>query len=432
MAKKKKAEVVQMLSPENYIRQKARTLPIHECWINEDWEESRMANITVARRHTNENLTYGLYLVDLNCLGVKDAHYRFNESELEYADFIQTQKQNMDVIRIDYELAHNIIFEAIEFALDYEFEPHKDFTKVAQYILEDDDECDVPIIDIECGVEGKPSYIRGPLDSDARARQIMAQLDRVAGKGNFDFITEVNKDDNFNEPWFDEDDDWDDEDDEDLNEDEWEEATDIFVKDEELVRNSSTLHFHIQLKGVKDPNVWRRIAVPSYASFLEFHLIIQYAFSWENMHLFQFADSHYKPKLMITVLNEEIDLSEDGEEMLESENVLLSDIFTKEGQQMAYLYDFGDNWEHDVILEKIEPKTSINAQLLDGEGACPVEDCGGAPGFDEFKKAINNPKHPRYKELREWLGLSKRDQWDVSFFDLPDINRSVEEIFCWR
>jgi len=61
MANKNKGKVIQMLSPENYIRKKARTLPIYECWLNTDWEESGMATVVIARRHTNENITFCLY-----------------------------------------------------------------------------------------------------------------------------------------------------------------------------------------------------------------------------------------------------------------------------------------------------------------------------------------------------------------------------------
>jgi hypothetical protein len=68
MANKNKGKVVQMLSPENYIRKKARSLPIFECRVNGEWKESKMAQVLVARRHTNGNITACFYLVDLMCL----------------------------------------------------------------------------------------------------------------------------------------------------------------------------------------------------------------------------------------------------------------------------------------------------------------------------------------------------------------------------
>ena len=76
MAKNKKKPQPQLLSPENYIRQKARNLSIYECLINDDWKKMGSANVVIARIHTNGNLTVGAYLVDLLCMGVKDTVYQ--------------------------------------------------------------------------------------------------------------------------------------------------------------------------------------------------------------------------------------------------------------------------------------------------------------------------------------------------------------------
>lgn len=161
MAKKKKGKVIQMLSPENYIKQRARTLPIYECRINSDWEISKLANIFVARKHTNGNLTVGLYLVDLKCLGVKDAYYFFNISEVEYEELIEKSVGVVDLDHVPYPLVHNIIYAGVEFAEEYGFKPCKEYASVAKYILEEDTE-DIELIDIDCGENGKPFYISGP------------------------------------------------------------------------------------------------------------------------------------------------------------------------------------------------------------------------------------------------------------------------------
>ena len=184
MAKKKQTQQIQQLSPENYILQKARNLPVFECMVNEDWEFGKMASVSVARKHTNGNITLGLYLVDLNCLGVKDAHYLFNVSEPEYRRTI-TSNGNLDLISISYELAHNIVYAGLEFAKELGFNPHKDFS-VARYILEEDTD-EVELIEIECGKNGKPLYVKSELESN----RIIAQLEREVGKGNYDFITPV-------------------------------------------------------------------------------------------------------------------------------------------------------------------------------------------------------------------------------------------------
>ena len=195
MAKKNKAKVIQMLSPENYIRQKARTLPILECLVNNEWEETGLANIMVSRKHTNGNITMGMFLVDLKCLGIKNAFYRFNISESEYRELLGKMEENMDMESISYTLAHNIVYAGIEFAEEYSLKPHKDFS-VAKYILEEDTD-DIELTEIECGKNEKPLYVQGPLDNDVRARQIIAHLEKHAGPGNYHYILTG---DNNNEP----------------------------------------------------------------------------------------------------------------------------------------------------------------------------------------------------------------------------------------
>jgi hypothetical protein len=237
MANKNKGKVIQMLSPENYIRKKSRSLPFYECWVNEDWEDSGMANIIIARIHTNGNITFCVYLVDLLCLGVKDSFYNFNITETEYRNCIEKFSSEMEIELVEYPLVHNIIFTALEFAKEFGFKPHKDFTSVTEYMLEEDTD-DIELIEIKCGKNGKPLYVQGPYDDEAKANKIMKQLERTAGLGNFDFIKEFDfeDDDDFNEDDWDVDD-WDDEDEEDLDNDEyddWDEVEHDQVKDDEL------------------------------------------------------------------------------------------------------------------------------------------------------------------------------------------------------
>ncbi len=202
MSKNSKAKVVQMLSPGNYIRKKARTLPIYECVVNEDWEKSKLAQLSVARRHTNGNITVCFYLVDLMCLGVKDTHYQFNIPMGIYSGQIDNINAQMPVSRISYELAHNIVFAGLEFAEDYGFKPHKDFTSITRFMLEEDTD-DIELIDIECGVDEKPTYMRGPFDDEAKVNRIIAQLEKTAGPGNYSIIDEDEAFDGYEE--FDED-----------------------------------------------------------------------------------------------------------------------------------------------------------------------------------------------------------------------------------
>ena len=271
MAKKNK--VVQMQSPENYIRTRARNLEIFECLYDNDWKRSGVANIVVARKHTNGNITSAVYLVDLHCLGLKFSIYFFNESERNYRERLEEPLISGDKFeKIDYTLAHNIIYAGIEFAEDFGFKPHKTFTDVTQYLLEEDTDA-IELIDIECGIDGKPSYFQGPNDTKTTVSRILKQLETTAGKGNFNFSVDVddyrelvdNTEEGIDEDHdYDEDEDFDDDEDEDFdenydedegeNEDEnqmsYDEALVIFKENEPLLETLETDKFELFIQAM--------------------------------------------------------------------------------------------------------------------------------------------------------------------------------------
>ncbi len=195
----KKQTRQQILSPENYIRQRARNLPLSQCLINDGWDDSGLAYIIISREHINGNLTVCFYLVDLLCLGVKDTFFRFNISKWEYDEMIEKFTETMSMSVVEYNLVHNIIFAALEFAEEIGFKPHKDFESITQYMLEEDDE-KIPLIDIACGDEnGRPYYIQGEIDSDAKARQILNHLDKEVGPNNYDYLLSDEMDEDFDD-----------------------------------------------------------------------------------------------------------------------------------------------------------------------------------------------------------------------------------------
>lgn len=179
-------KTAQLLSPENYIRKKARNLPIYECLVNKDWKESGFANLIVARSHTTGNITACMYLVDLYCLGVKETHYVFNMPKAEYKERLVENSDDF-YMPVSYELAHNIIFAAIEFAENFDFKPDKSFSSTTKFLLEEDTD-EVELIEIECGKNGKPFFISSPDDDKAKIKRIVAQLEKTAGPGNYLFI----------------------------------------------------------------------------------------------------------------------------------------------------------------------------------------------------------------------------------------------------
>lgn len=195
-----KKQNLSILSPENYIRQRARNLPIYKCFINESWRRDSLAHITIARKHINNNITFCAYLVDLQCLGVKDTYYRFNALEDEFYEFHEQASAGFNVIEADYNLVHNIIHAGWEFGESIGFAPHKDFLSVTQYMLDEDTD-DIPIIDVHCGdADGKPFFIQGPLESDMEADRIVRELRKNVGEGNFNFVLD-GEDDSFEDAY---------------------------------------------------------------------------------------------------------------------------------------------------------------------------------------------------------------------------------------
>jgi hypothetical protein len=169
---------MQQLSPEKYVLTKARTLPIDKCMINIGWQENRMASVVICRRHVTGNLTVGIYLVDLLCLGVKDSFYFFNITPEELEERVPIEGE---FETISYELAHNIVYAGHDFALEFEIKPCREFT-VTQYILEEDDDR-IPLLDIDTGDKtGKPHLMARP---GAATSEALAKLRQHAGEGNF-------------------------------------------------------------------------------------------------------------------------------------------------------------------------------------------------------------------------------------------------------
>ena len=186
--------------------------------------------------------------------------------------------------------------------------------------------------------------------------------------------------------------------------------------------------FKIQIKEIIKPPVWRRLLVPEDFTFYQFHLIIQVAFGWHDAHAYEFSPDGRLGDLIIA--DKELydtDFFED-DEIIDSKEITLSDIFKTEGQKFMYTYDLGDNWEHLITLEKITGERLLFADCLAGKGTCPPEDCGGPWGYEELKNALADPKHPENKSFKKWLGLKKNDSWDTNFFSLKEAQEAVHNV----
>ncbi len=180
------------LSPQNYIRQKVRNLPIEVCYITPDWDVKGMAKIVVVRTHKNGNKTLGIFLIDLFCLGIKDTFYSFNIPASTVENYFL---QDMELEKIDYDTVHNIIYGAADYASGLGIEPYADW-KLTQYILEANNGA-IPKILIEFGKNGKPCFMSGPHDDSNRINKILNILDRNVGTGNYNFMIPTSEYDEF-------------------------------------------------------------------------------------------------------------------------------------------------------------------------------------------------------------------------------------------
>lgn len=188
--KKKKGKVVKLpatFSPLSYLKSgKARALPVDKCLVPENWEELQKFPLIIIRRHANGNATFANFFVDLLCTGIKDVIFNVSIPQEDLTDMLH-HYESIDVALIEchYELAHNIVYEAVAYAEDLGIDPHPDFSK-AELILEPDTD-DIPLVDgIPLGLNGRPTLILGP--DEARRSYLLAQLKKNVGEGNFDVI----------------------------------------------------------------------------------------------------------------------------------------------------------------------------------------------------------------------------------------------------
>ena len=178
------------------------------------------------------------------------------------------------------------------------------------------------------------------------------------------------------------------------------------------VLDGRAYQLNITLKGIRPP-IWRRVQVPGALSLAAFHDMIQTVFGWTDSHLHQFhigGASYGQP--------------DDFDEPVEDESaVTLAKALGARTKRFLYVYDFGDNWEHEVLVEKIVAGNSGGERplCLGGKRHRPPEDCGGAPGYQNFLEAVRDPGHEEHDAMLECVGGS----FDAEAFDLAAVNRAL-------
>jgi hypothetical protein len=186
---------------------------------------------------------------------------------------------------------------------------------------------------------------------------------------------------------------------------------------EKSVRSIKNVYqIKIALRDSKPP-IWRRLLVSGAISLYKLHQIIQIAMGWTDSHLHQFIiDGKYYS----------IPSPEDWGPVIDERRSHLSTIAPSEGDKFIYEYDFGDSWEHVILVEKIlPPEPGVKFPVcIKGKRACPPEDVGGIWGYEEFLEAISDPSHEEHYSYLEWWGT----EFDPEEFNIEEVNTSLGQM----
>ena len=157
-----------------------------------------------------------------------------------------------------------------------------------------------------------------------------------------------------------------------------------------------------------DPPIWRRIQVSDSIKLCCLHTAFQVAMGWTDSHLHQFEKDGKNWGVPASDEFEELDLIDESQ-------TELGEVLRVQGDIMTYRYDFGDDWEHEIALEKVQSAESAlkHPICLGGERRCPPEDVGGVHGYQEFLDAILDPKHEQYEQMVRWAGGHFHDQFHL-------------------
>ena len=172
---------------------------------------------------------------------------------------------------------------------------------------------------------------------------------------------------------------------------------------------ASVHRLKVTLLGFRPP-IWRRILVPSNITLGALHDVLQDAMGWSDSHLHDFRvgrDSFGDPSVLDDL---------DGNEW----ETTLEQVAPQPKQRFRYLYDFGDSWEHEVLVEAVAPPEPglRYPTCIGGKRACPPDDCGGVWGYADLLETLANPEDPEREDMLEWLG----GPFDPEAFDLEVTN----------
>lgn len=174
-----------------------------------------------------------------------------------------------------------------------------------------------------------------------------------------------------------------------------------------------------------DPPIWRRVDVPADFPLRRVHDVIQAVFDWLDYHLHQFE---IDDRLYGATEYDEGDL--DGGRLYDDRNIRLGALLDRGVERFIYRYDFGDDWEHVITVERVlDPEEGVEYPILvDGARRAPPEDCGGPPGFDAFLEAMLDEAYEEHEAMMDWYG----ERFDPDDLELETVEAMLSRIRASR
>ena len=187
--------------------------------------------------------------------------------------------------------------------------------------------------------------------------------------------------------------------------------------DSASLREEALFTLKIILLGTKPP-VWRRIQVLDSINLGDLHYVVQCVMGWDDCHLHQYHSGKKRYGVPCP--------DEDYYPVHDESQFVLADVLKRKGAKLRYEYDYGDDWQHEIVLESRVAATSEHTHpvCLDGARNCPPEDVGGVWGYAELLESVSDPRHPSRRRFEEWLD----EVYDPDRFELDEINKVLKRM----
>ncbi|MGG1630210.1 plasmid pRiA4b ORF-3 family protein [Rossellomorea sp. NRS-1567] len=180
-----------------------------------------------------------------------------------------------------------------------------------------------------------------------------------------------------------------------------------------------TFQLKISIKGAKPP-IWRRVLIPNTLSFHQLHEVIQTVMGWTNTHLYSFQG---RPGVF-EYPDEEYEFRSDLAR--DSKIAIIGNFIVSEKETISYTYDLGDNWEHQILLERITGDQRLTFPVcIKGKRNCPIEDSGGIHHYQHVLKVLSNTE--KMDEDAQFFRERFGDH-DPEKFDLEETNEMLKEL----